>query len=524
MFREEIHLDGSKNRTFSISSWLMKIIGHNNRQTKMQRKVEPYKPKKIDQNLSMFHYNINEKPEHSVNKNNASESQNLGMLKKIIKHIEEYFQNSTLHGLRYVGDPLISFGERFFWLTAFFTALTFATYFINNIYSKYDHSPIIISLNPSPTPIESLPFPAITICSMNQAVKKEAEQIMESGTDVEKILLDDYCNSNSSFGNVSNIGEEVGKWENVQKFILRINPPCQETIKACFWQQQEIVCTDVFNNGLTDDGLCCTFNALPRDYIFRNPQDMANLNLSFQHVVDDWNPERGYLPNSSLNALPWRAQGPGTHLGLTLVLDAQLSSYYCSSSTGVGFKVLAHNPLETPKMADFAILIAPGLEARVIVQPKIYDASYTIKNIDIKKRMCYFTKERSLQFYRTYTELNCKLECQTNLTLSLCGCVPFYLPRKFYCIFNVNTKMIIAGNRLKKICSKKKQTCINAAKANTGGLLGLFLGFGALSFVEIFYYLFLKVVCNALQSRRKSKRSIKKKRVVNNSYAFRITH
>ncbi|XP_031345495.1 pickpocket protein 28-like [Photinus pyralis] len=513
-------------------------------------------------------------------------------MKLVMKRMEEYFRNSTLHGLRYVGDPLISFGERFFWLLAFFVALLCATYFINNIYSKYNRSPIIISLNPTATPIGSLPFPAITICSMNQAIKKEAEQIMLSGTDVEKMLLDDYCNGNSSFGNLSNLSEEVGKWENVQKFILRVNPPCQETIRTCFWQQQEYACTDVFNNGLTDDGLCCTFNALPRDYIFRNPQDMAILNLTFQREVDDWNPERGFLPNASLTALPWRAKGPGTHLGLTLVLDAQLSSYYCSSSTGVGFKVLLHNPLETPKMADFAILISPGLESRVSIEPKIYDASYTIKEIEIEKRMCYFTNERSLQFYRTYTELNCKLECQTNLTLSLCGCVPFYLPR----------------NRLKKICSKSKQICSNLAKeimeihsqngsschclpgcfelgfeasvsfgqltdtfkireqyiknvspeyfrqnmavlhfffteskftsytkselygfseflSNTGGLLGLFLGFGALSCVEIFYYFFLKVVCNSLQSRRKSKQNMKiKKRVVTKGYPFHIAN
>ncbi|KAF5271322.1 hypothetical protein FQA39_LY08120 [Lamprigera yunnana] len=247
-------------------------------------------------------------------------------------------------------------------------------------------------------------------------------------SEVEQMLLDDYCNSNNSFSNITTVSDEGTKWDNVLKFILRVNPSCQEILKVCLWRQEEMPCEDLFNSALTDDGLCCTFNALPGSFIFKNAREMAGLNLTFPPQVDDWNPENGYSENSSINALPWRASGAGTHLGLTIVLDAQLDAYYCSSSVGVGFKMLLHNPLETPKMADFALLLAAGLEARVIVRPKIYDATQSIRSINIQKRICYFTNERDLQFYRTYTELNCKLECQANYTLSLCGCVPFYLP------------------------------------------------------------------------------------------------
>ncbi|KAK4879622.1 hypothetical protein RN001_007768 [Aquatica leii] len=378
----------------------------------------------------------------------SNKNQNNSTLKTLIRYVEEYFINSTLHGLHYVGDTAISFGERLFWLIAFLIAISSAAYFISNIYTKYDRSPIIISLNPKPTPISVLPFPAITICSMNQAKKQEAFSIIESGTEVEKMLLDDYCNSNSSFTNLTLASDEATKWETVQKFILRVNPSCQEMLKVCLWRQDERLCERLFNSALTDDGLCCTFNALPQDFIFKNARELAGLNLSFPPEVDDWDPETGYSQNASIEALPWRATGAGSHLGLSIVLDAQINSYYCSSSTGVGFKILLHNPIETPKMADFALLIAPGLEARVVIQPKIYDASQTIRSIDIKKRMCYFSNERDLQFYRTYTQLNCKLECQANYTLRVCGCVPFYLPK----------------NRFKKICNKRQEHCISIAK------------------------------------------------------------
>ncbi|KAK5646216.1 hypothetical protein RI129_004680 [Pyrocoelia pectoralis] len=241
----------------------------------------------------------------SANNNENKES----CCRQVFKYIEEYFYNSTLHGLRYVGDTSISFGERLFWLIAFFLAVCCSVYFISQIYSKYNLNPVIVSLNPKPTQIGTLPFPAITICSMNQAKRGEAELIIEAGTEVEKMLLDDYCNLNNSFSNLSTSSDEATKWENVQKFILRVNPSCQDILKVCMWKQEELPCLELFNSALTDDGLCCTFNALPRSYVFRNPREMASLNSTFPPEVDDWNPENGYSENSSITALPWRAAG-----------------------------------------------------------------------------------------------------------------------------------------------------------------------------------------------------------------------
>lgn len=55
----------------------------------------------------------------------------------------------------------------------------------------------------------------------------------------------------------------------------------------------------------------------------------------------DWTPEAGYPPSSSPDTLPWRPRGSGTHLGLTIVLDAELQQFHCSTSASVGFKVRA---------------------------------------------------------------------------------------------------------------------------------------------------------------------------------------
>lgn len=68
---------------------------------------------------------------------------------------------------------------------------------------------------------------------------------------------------------------------------------------------------------------------------------MSYLNRTYPKIVYDWSPEKGFdsLNDGDLNTIPIRPSGAGTHLGLTIVVDAQLDNYYCSSTDSVGFKV-----------------------------------------------------------------------------------------------------------------------------------------------------------------------------------------
>ncbi|XP_017783361.1 PREDICTED: pickpocket protein 28-like [Nicrophorus vespilloides] len=493
---------------------------------------------------------------------------------RAINSFDRYCQNSTLHGLKYVGDENISTTERLFWLLAFISAICFSTYFITSLYTKFNNSPVIISFSPTPVTLDTIPFPAITICNVNIATKMSAERILNFGSEVDKRLLSDMCNLNNSFSNETD--EDTADWKTVRKFIIKINQRCDEMFKICRWENKDIDCKFFINSVLTDEGYCCSFNRLPSNYSLRQTAD--DMNETFYNKRVDWNPEVGYPPDADADVLPKRSYGAGSHLGLTLVLDADLAQYYCSSTSSTGFKALISSPIESPKVADFGFLIPPGDETRVTIEPIIMDATKGIKGIDIKKRQCFFNNERYLQFYRLYSERNCKLECQANFTLNLCGCIPYYLPK------NMSTK----------ICDKKKEECSNRAKyiiekytkerrecnclpscfdinytkkgysmgkitkkynstvnsdimqnatfdyfaenmavvhfffsndkfikqtkselygfseflSNTGGLLGLFLGFSFLSAIEIFYFIFLKTSCSFYKKER-NKRDMK---------------
>ena len=70
---------------------------------------------------------------------------------------------------------------RSFWLVAFGCSLVCAGFFILNVYAKWRMTPMIVSINPENMPLDQLPFPAITICNVNQAKKSVAERYKKYG-------------------------------------------------------------------------------------------------------------------------------------------------------------------------------------------------------------------------------------------------------------------------------------------------------------------------------------------------------
>jgi amiloride-sensitive sodium channel len=69
---------------------------------------------------------------------------------------------------------------RLFWFVAFTLATITAAYFISNVYSKWDESPVIVSIGARTTSLKDIPFPAVTLCTVNKVRKSEADKINRS--------------------------------------------------------------------------------------------------------------------------------------------------------------------------------------------------------------------------------------------------------------------------------------------------------------------------------------------------------
>ncbi|XP_045472093.1 pickpocket protein 28-like isoform X2 [Harmonia axyridis] len=490
--------------------------------------------------------------------------------KKFLYQMENYCDNTTLHGLRYVGDPTLSLCERLFWFCAFGIAACMAGYFISNIYVKWSESPVIISFSPSDADLNSIPFPSITICNMNQAKRQEAERIVDHGTPAQKKLLNDYCNLNSDM----NETEYETDWDTMQNFLITVGQSCSDMLKSCSWKNEKVNCDEYFNNDLTDEGLCCSFNRLPPNKIYWNPKSTSYLNQTYSNYIYDWNPEDGFpdkISDARSDYIPRRPLGSGQHLGLSIILDTQVDNYYCSSTNSVGFKIVLANPLETPKTADFGFLLSPGVEARYMINPVIREATHSLRSVSIEKRQCYFSNERKLQYYRTYTERNCRLECLSNHTKTKCGCIPYFLPKardvqtcskkQANCQDEAKNMVEVAsekGHAIAMLChclpgchevtylktgsysnlkieyykneseeveeDYRKNTAVahfffekskfskqvksvvfdfTDLVSNSGGLLGLFVGFSLLSLIEFLYFLTLRLICKKVRRPRR---------------------
>lgn len=90
-------------------------------------------------------------------------------------------------------------------------------YFISNLYAKWSASPIIIALSAVATSVNDIPFPAVTICNMNQARQSVVKDFRE-GT-VEDALLQSLCAKKVTF---NGIRSNNTNWNVFQKFLVGV--------------------------------------------------------------------------------------------------------------------------------------------------------------------------------------------------------------------------------------------------------------------------------------------------------------
>lgn len=88
--------------------------------------------------------------------------------RKISDYFTEFCNSTSLHGFRYIGEQSRNILERILWVLIMLISVGFSAYFISKIYTKWDNSPVIVTLSTVPVGISEIPFPAVTICPVTQ--------------------------------------------------------------------------------------------------------------------------------------------------------------------------------------------------------------------------------------------------------------------------------------------------------------------------------------------------------------------
>lgn len=149
--------------------------------------------------------------------------------------------------------------------------------------------------------------------------------------------------------------------------------------------------------------------------------------------ITNWNWDDGYKAKISKNEYPMRVGDPGRLAGLELSLASRKQDHTIFCTAYEGFLVILSSPgtLFETSLTQFHAYYS--VDILVSVEPKLTITSDILRSYDPDQRECFFSSERPLRFFKTFTKYNCKLECVANFTQIQCGCVQFYLPRKCLC-------------------------------------------------------------------------------------------
>ncbi|GLV34808.1 pickpocket 26 [Carabus blaptoides fortunei] len=497
----------------------------------------------------------------------------------------EYCSNTSIHGIGYLGADDTCMTEKIWWLIVFTLSVVVCAILINKTWTKWQNTPVIMTFSHTQTPIWEIPFPAVTICPVNKV-----QQSLYNYTQAYRNRNNLSEKESKKFWDISLVCDLVSSdinddCENITnaaavKSIVEVAPKLDETILGIRWQDKNILFgTEYFAPQLTEDGLCFTFNSLIGKDMYTEQLADSMIFEGHGKVNEGWTIEDGYQDDMDMTTYPERTAREGLLSGLSIVLAsfANQKDYACGEPTS-GYKLLLHNPAESPRASQHYIPIPVDKRVIIFVTPKLITTSKNVMYIPPETRNCYFSYEKTLRFYKMYTEDNCEIECLANVTQQLCQCLPFYSPRdnktdicgigSTSCIEEAQER-ILKYDRMKKkgiiveriqnqpdyqifqecdclpSCSslhystESSQTNMHAMKTwelsfnmpseskgieitdvyiafkesdfmalrrsemygltdflgNCGGLLGLFMGFSFLSFLEIIYFVTLRIWC-----------------------------
>jgi Amiloride-sensitive sodium channel len=108
-------------------------------------------------------------------------------LAKVKKPCIEYSAFSSIHGFPYLVERDRSTIEKYFWAILIVISIYGCGLLISDLHTKWNDTPVIISLSEKATPIWQIPFPAITICPEDKTdsnvfnIRKNAQHFSRIG-------------------------------------------------------------------------------------------------------------------------------------------------------------------------------------------------------------------------------------------------------------------------------------------------------------------------------------------------------
>lgn len=332
------------------------------------------------------------------------------------------------------------------------------------IFEKWNFSPDII-VNVSQKPSKEIPLPALTFCDSIYPEELQIEQHIITYLTNKKLKRDQRPLTSVEQNYLAVAMHTCGPQQLAQyakeictnrteKSIVKLLEAAKRKTYSynCEFRDYSLGgCQRVLSKTLTDYGICHAVNLQGYNELFNSftlSEDFDIFKLKsiakfpdhrsklYNIDVDDsneinWTLENGY--NLTLDEiLPIRAL-KNNKLGVEFcytVENARNPAMNFCPYQGNGYKIIFHMPNEIPTVFHQNQFVEFGHEKFFTINAKVKRASLELKKFSPEKRKCYFEDEKKLKFFKSYSKKLCDYECMTNITLKLCGCVKFSMPRE----------------------------------------------------------------------------------------------
>ncbi|XP_034240067.1 sodium channel protein Nach-like [Thrips palmi] len=442
----------------------------------------------------------------------------------VLLQTREYFDKSTLHGVRYIAETRRPFYEKFMWFCTTSIGTVAALVIIASLWQKFQTKPTITGLD---TDFHNwdVPFPAITLCQSDPSNRSLVQDyVARHWKDANEEKRTYYENFLVALANISY--DSIGLLEpyfddpdlpqtNLKQIVYEVVSRCHVLVECAWKGDPELDCCPFFTPIFTENGFCYSFNLAfnetewPYEYnrrpVFRR-EYIQETDMTWSMSIDTDDPQNNTV------------------------------FVYIGSSDYLPTLDLSPHHSWTRRIS------------RLSFEAKETYTTEECRQLSIQQRRCVFADEIDLVTDDKYTFAACMRQCRMELAQRLCGCLPFFYPpaRK------------VKGYKYNfRYCSLKELGCIakHAEKFSTrhiecncelgckhtvyemeklhepgpdmegspleigfvswpmvrykrevlfgwvdllvafGGIAGLFLGFSLLSGVEIVYYFTVRALC-----------------------------
>jgi acid-sensing ion channel, other len=178
--------------------------------------------------------------------------------------------------------------------------------------------------------------------------------------------------------------------------MKRLMYPCTKMIHRCRWEGKIVDCKQMFSISETYQGYCCSFNIL----------------------------KPGFAVGKAPKIRKTHYFGPES--GLSVILSPKIENEAMTSVNSEGMKILVNHFNLYPSERSLERMLPHKQDSYVEIRPERTDCSETVKALPISDRGCVFEDEHQLKHFPKYAEENCRVECNMDLHVKTCDCLPYF--------------------------------------------------------------------------------------------------